>query len=111
MIAQAAHDGINGSDIAVIIAAFLAMLGGVAVALINQRKVGDRIGIPNGKGNVVQMLEALLRGQTEQDQRMARIEERLAAGDTHLRRIDGRLDDLEAHTADRLPGGRRRSDP
>lgn len=97
-----AGQGLDGGDKAVIIVALITMVGGVLVAMINNRRVGskagealDRIGVPNGKGNVVQMLETLLAGQTQQDQRMARIEERLNSGDGHLHRIDDRLDRLE----------------
>lgn len=44
----------------------------VAVALI--ARMSSRLGAPNGKGNVVEMLEALLAGQTGQDARLAKLE-------------------------------------
>jgi len=37
----------------------------------SRRDVRDRIGNPNGHGNVVQMIERLLSGQTAQDTRLA----------------------------------------
>lgn len=99
----------DGADIAVMFGAFCTMLGGVAVALISSRKVSDKIGTPNGRGNVVEMIErsldqqallmdgqaAMLAAGAAQDQRLATIEQRLTAGDDHLHGIDRRLDRLE----------------
>lgn len=45
----------------------------------NVRQTKDAIGTPNGRGNVIQMMEALLRGQTGQDRRLATLERRVGS--------------------------------
>lgn len=80
------------------IAAGVAAVGGVAAAYaanIARREVANRIGTPNGDGNVVQMLTTLLNGQAGQDARIARLEGiamqqgiDLAAQDTRLRELE-----------------------
>ena len=51
----------------------------------------DRLGVPNGQGNVVQMLHRLLDGQTGQDARLARIEGRLHRGDERMADLGSRI--------------------
>ena len=90
--------------ITAIVAVCVAMItttGGVIVALIQARKVdrvGEKIGTPNGQGNLVQMAERLLAGQADQDLRLAQIEARLGRGDTRLTEIDRRLSQLDGGT-------------
>lgn len=72
-----------------------ALVGGgfaVVVALIGvlDHRTRKSIGVPNGKGNVVQMLEKILAGQTGQDSRLASIEAR-------QNRFEGRLGKIETH--------------
>lgn len=57
--------------------------------------MAERIGTPNGEGNVVQMLERILRGQTGQDSRLARLEERANHTVEVVGRLEHRLDELE----------------
>ena len=61
-------------------AALVAALGGLAVAIVQARAAiheqAQRIGTPNGHGNLVEMMERLLSGQTGQDSRLAVIEAR-----------------------------------
>lgn len=88
--------------IVAICVALITTVGGVIVALIQARKtdrIGEKIGTPNGQGNLVQMAEQLLAGQADQDQRLAAIEARLGRGDTRLIEIDRRLSQIDGgHT-------------
>ena len=52
------------------------------------RDVRDRIGTPNGQGNVVEMMERLLAGQAGQDNRIARLEASDAAHDERIRKLE-----------------------
>jgi hypothetical protein len=58
-------------------------------------KAVEAIGRPNGHGNVVEMLEQLLRGQTGQDGRLARLEGWHVDKEERLRDIVVRLGRLE----------------
>jgi hypothetical protein len=63
-----------------------------------EAKAGDAvaaIGTPNGHGNVVQMMEKLLAGQTGQDGRLARLEDWHAEKIEKLGHISDRLDRLD----------------
>jgi len=77
----------------------LSIVTGV-LTLLNKRsasRVEDKIGDPNGQGNVVQMLERILSGQTGQDHRLAELE----GGHNMMRRdvdrLAGKVDVLERH--------------
>lgn len=75
--------------IGAVVVASIAALASVVNALISlaaKKSTEDKLGTPNGKGNVVEMLESALRGQalilegqTGQDNRLASIERRLGA--------------------------------
>ncbi len=54
-------------------------------------KAADAIGTPNGQGNVVQMLERILAGQTGQDNRLANLEAHQHDHEIRLAGIEGRL--------------------
>ncbi len=54
-------------------------------------KAVDAIGTPNGQGNVVQMLERILAGQTGQDNRLARLEAHQHDHETRLAVVEGQL--------------------
>jgi len=83
----------------------------VAVAVDTAQETQDRIGTPNGQGNVVQMLERvlatqaellgttaeLLGGQAAQDRRIAGVERGQLRTVAAARRVEGRLGTLEAH--------------
>lgn len=65
-------------------------------------EIADRIGDPNGAGNVVQMLSTLLevsgslqRGQAGQDRRIAALEARQHETVVRVDRLAGRVDALE----------------
>lgn len=72
-----------------VVVASIAAVASIITALISLRakkSTDEKIGTPNGKGNVVEMLESALRGQalilegqTGQDNRLASIERRLGA--------------------------------
>lgn len=76
--------GLSEAAWVAIVVAIVAAAGSVGAAWAAnaaRRQVGhaaedlrDRIGEPNGKGNVVQMLTTLLNGQAGQDNRIARLE-------------------------------------
>ena len=77
VLAEAAAGAPSGPWWVVIILAIIGAFGsiGAAYAANTARKdVRDRIGTPNGQGNVVEMMERLLAGQTGQDTRIARLE-------------------------------------
>jgi hypothetical protein len=70
--------------------------------------LADRVGQPNGRGNVMQILHQLLDGQARQDERQARSDERLAAAEQQgikltadMGRLEGRVTALERHTPDK----------
>lgn len=95
-----------------VLVALVTVMGGIGIELIRTsrraaraaQKAGARaeqaheaIGSPNGQGNVVEMLERLLAGQTGQDARLARLEGQRAEDRERLGRMEGRLDQLESH--------------
>lgn len=64
-------------SLGLIAVALIGACGGIASAYaanVARKDVRDRIGTPNGQGNVVEMMERLLAGQTGQDNRIARLE-------------------------------------
>lgn len=63
---------------AVIVAsiAALASIVNALISLATKKSTEDKLGTPNGHGNIVQMMERLLAGQTGQDERLAVIEQR-----------------------------------
>lgn len=71
-------------------------------ALLQRRSTGkqvgelhDKIGEPNGHGSLVGMVQEVLTGQARQDERLARLEDRLGT-------VEGRVSALEQHRADRV---------
>lgn len=76
----------EGVTIAVIAAAPATLAAVLAYATALRTK--SAVGTPNGSGNVTQMLERLLAGQTGQDVRLAVLERRTNT-------IDQRLDGIE----------------
>lgn len=104
-------DTLAGVDVTAVLVALIGAMGIIGVALVQQgvatarrakraeltaATVADRVGEPNGEGNVVRMLERLLRGQTGQDSRLARLEMSGNLRDQRLHRIEQHLglDDL-----------------
>lgn len=86
----------------VIVAIIVSVLGPTVVALLNRhevrRRIGDmndRIGEPNGSGNVVQMLETVIAGQTTQDVRLSGLESRTAAVEQRVGQVEHRLDQMD----------------
>ncbi|MEZ5350962.1 MAG: hypothetical protein R2714_17455 [Microthrixaceae bacterium] len=77
-------------------ALLVGVIGPTIVALIGLREVKRRVGTPNGQGNVIEMLERILHGQTGQDSRLAQIEVRLNRGDQRFTEIEGRLVKIES---------------
>lgn len=59
-----------------VVVALIITLGGVLVAWIG--RLSSKIGTPNGQGNVVEMLQKILAGQTDQDSRLAHHDTQLA---------------------------------
>ena len=96
VLAEAAAEA--PSEWVVIILAIIGAFGGIGAAYAAntaRKDVRDRIGTPNGQGNVVEMMELLLAGQTGQDTRIARLEGTqvqhgidLAAHDERLRLLE-----------------------
>ena len=91
----------------IIAVAFITMIGGVAVALIQSKKAANesramsaKIGTPNGKGNVVQMLERLIHGQGAQDEQLKSINTRLDKGDRRFQHIEGEISELSTNVTD-----------
>lgn len=83
----------------------VALVGAVAIVAVAWiGKVSSKLGTPNGQGNVVEMLQQLLVGQTGQDTRLADLE---TGQHVHAIRLDGidatqrtttrRLAQIEAH--------------
>lgn len=60
-----------------VVVAIVALVGTVTTAMVTREQVRHRIGTPNGQGNVIEMLERLLAGQTGQDARLASLEHRV----------------------------------
>ena len=82
LLAAALMFGLSeAGTVAISVASIAAFSSAVSAWLANRshRDVRDRIGTPNGHGNVVQMMERLLSGQTSQDARLARHDSTIAA--------------------------------
>jgi len=110
MIVAAVHD--LGSTPAVqVLVALIGAMGLIGVALVQSMRrststakveralladdMAHRIGQPNGMGNVTQMLERILHGQTGQDRRLARLEERANTSVELTSALGARLAELE----------------
>lgn len=91
-----------------IVVAFVASAPGLIAALAalrrherTQQSLSEKIGSPNGQGNVVQMLETVLGLQRTTDRRLLNLEERVVGIETkvtsgaQLDRADARLDRAE----------------
>lgn len=77
-VVAALSDG-QWTAIAAVAVALIAAVASVVAALIGlatKKSTEDKLGTPNGHGNIVQMMERLLAGQTGQDERLAVIEAR-----------------------------------
>lgn len=94
----------EASDVAVAVAAIAAVasvasawLARTAHAEVGQKAddLADRIGEPNGKGSVVQMLTTLLNGQAGQDNRIAHLEGTSMQQSIDLAALDDRLRAVE----------------
>jgi len=93
-----------------VVVASLGLAGTVYAARVGRetRRVGAKIGTPNGRGDVVQMVEQLLDYHEEHDrraasmeQRLANAEGRLAAGDSILRELrDGQAEIMRRLSSD-----------
>ena len=82
LLAAALMFGLSeAGTVAISVASIAAFSSAISAWLANRshRDVRDRIGNPNGHGNVVQMMERLLSGQTSQDARLARHDSTIAA--------------------------------
>ena len=74
LLAAALMFGLSeAGTVAISVASIAAFSSALSAWLANRsrRDVRERIGTPNGHGNVVQMMERLLSGQTAQDTRLA----------------------------------------
>lgn len=87
--------------VAIVVVIVSAIVGPLVVAKANERakRIEERLGEPNGHGNVVQMMERLLAGQTGQDARLAQIEGRLHRGDERMGRLGAKVSDLSERVA------------
>lgn len=78
-----------------------AITGGLALCAIviqgrrTRKEVAQRVGQPNGQGNLTQMLERSIRWQGKSDERTERILTRLGRIEAGQRAQDARLDALE----------------
>ncbi len=82
LLAAALMFGLSeAGTVAISVASIAAFSSAISAWLANRshRDVRDRIGNPNGHGNVVQMMERLLSGQTSQDARLAGHDSTIAA--------------------------------
>jgi len=83
----------EAAAVAIVVAVVSAVIGPVIVAKANERakRIEAALGTPNGHGDIVQMMEKLLHGQTGQDARLAQIEHRMSKGDERMIRLGTRL--------------------
>lgn len=91
---------VTQSGLVTVTVAAIAAFGGVAAAYAAnaaRRDVRDRIGTPNGQGNVVEMMERLLAGQAGQDNRIARLEGNDLQRSIQVTAHDERIRRLEQH--------------
>ena len=85
LLAAALMFGLSeAGTVAISVASIAAFSSALSAWLANRsrrdvRDVRERIGTPNGHGNVVQMMERLLSGQTSQDARLAGHDSTIAA--------------------------------
>jgi hypothetical protein len=91
--------GAIDSGIAEVLVALVSGMALIGVALVQTMRrattTANRIGEPNGEGNVVQMLERILHGQTGQDVRLARLEHRANETVELVAGLEDRLAELE----------------
>lgn len=73
-----------------IVVGLLARRGAKRTADALTETLDAKVGTPNGKGNVVQMLERLLNGQTGQDSRIAVLETHDLDHEFRIRAIEAR---------------------
>lgn len=60
-----------------------------------KRELEQRVGTPNGHGNVVEMLERLVTGQAGQDNRIAKLERGQLDHESRIRSIEARHEILD----------------
>lgn len=73
------------------------VLGPVVVLWAQHRwksDIKEKIGEPNGHGSLVSMVQSVLDGQRDQDDRLARLDIRVATVEQRLGVVDHRLDEL-----------------
>lgn len=71
-------------EIVVALIGAIGVVGAAGVTALSQVRLARRIGEPNGKGNVVEMLEHLLEGQERQDLLLEQHGKRLDSIETQL---------------------------
>lgn len=59
------------------VAIISSIVGPAILWWLNRRELKNRVGTPNGQGTTIQMIERILVGQGQQDERLERVEERL----------------------------------
>lgn len=96
----------EAATVAVVAAVLSAVVGPVWVARIaasaraTAEQTQERIGSPNGHGDLVTMMERLLAGQVGQDNRLGRIEHRLSRGDERMGGLGARVSTLSDEVGD-----------
>lgn len=96
---------VSEATTAAIVAVIISAIAGpllVAHQAARTRRIESRLGVPNGAGNVAEMVGRTLHtvgllydGQLAQDAHLVRIDERLAAGDVRLAAGDARMTAME----------------
>lgn len=95
--------GLSETGFVMVLVALIGLASAVTVAIIQSRRTQataeetrDTLGAPEDDLTVVEMLRAILAGQTGQDARLAKHDARLAS---HDRRLDGHDRILDEHGA------------
>ena len=82
---------------------YVALIGAIVTPIVTgalarrgtKRELENRVGTPNGHGNVVEMLERLVTGQAGQDNRLARLERGQLEHESRIRSIEARHETLD----------------
>ena len=100
MIFGHVDQSITAVVVGVLLTAVLAGIGRlVHLVVVLRDDMQKRVGQPNGKGNLTQMLETLLAGQTAQDSRLAVHDAQIAINVEALRAYGDRLGAIEQDIA------------
>ena len=100
MIFGHVDQSITAVVVGVLLTAVLAGIGRlVHLVVVLRDDMQKRVGQPNGKGNLTQMLETLLTGQTGQDSRLAVHDTKITANEDAIRAYGDRLGALEQDVA------------